>query len=92
MAGSDVKAKRVTGTGSVATGRARLRMLLVTTTGAGTGRLTLTDGNGGATTVDVDLVASTTHNVYVPEEGVVFSSDIFVGTATNISAVTVFWS
>lgn len=91
MAGSDVKAKRVTGTGALSVGRSRLRMILVTT-GAGTGRLTLTDGNGGATVVDVDLVASTTHNVYVPEEGVLFSSDIHVGTATNITAATIFWS
>jgi hypothetical protein len=67
-------------------------MILVTTTGAGAGRLTLTDGDGGATTVDVDLVASTTHNVYIPEEGVLFSSDIHVATATNISAATLFWS
>jgi hypothetical protein len=67
-------------------------MILVTTTGDGAGRLTLTDGNGGATTVDVDLVASTTHNVYIPEEGVLFSSDIHVATATNISAATLFWS
>jgi len=37
-------------------------------------------------------VASTTHNVYIPEEGVLFSSDIHVATATNISAATFFWS
>jgi hypothetical protein len=91
MAGSDVKAKRVTGTGALAVGRARLRMILVTTSG-GAGRLTLTDGDGGATTVDVDLVTNTTHNVYIPEEGVLFSSDIHVATATNVSAATFFWS
>jgi hypothetical protein len=92
MAGSDTKAKRVTGTGALSVGRSRLRMILATTTDAGAGRLTLTDGNGGATTVDVDLVANTTHNVYIPEEGVLFSSDIHVATATNISAATLFWS
>lgn len=91
MAGSDVKSKRVTGTGALAVGRSRLRMILVTT-GAGAGRLTLTDGDGGATTVDVDLVTNTTHNVYIPEEGVLFSSDIHVATATNITAATFFWS
>jgi len=58
MAGSDVKAKRVTATGALSVGRSRLRMILVTTTGAGAGRLTLTDGDGGATTVDVDLATS----------------------------------
>jgi len=91
MAGSDVRSKRVTGTGALAVGRARLRMILVTTSG-GAGRLTLTDGDGGATTVDVDLVTNTTHNVYIPEEGVLFSSDIHVATATNVSAATFFWS
>jgi len=67
-------------------------MIMVTTTAAGAGRLTLTDGDGGATTLDVDLVASTTHNVYIPEEGVVFQSDIFVSTATNLTSATFFWS
>jgi len=92
MAGSDVKSKRVTGTGALVVGRSRLRMIMVTTTAAGAGRLTLTDGDGGATTLDVDLVASTTHNVYIPEEGVVFQSDIFVSTATNLTSATFFWS
>lgn len=91
MAGSDTKSKRVTGTGALSVGRSRLRMIVVTTT-AGAGRLTLTDGNGGSTLVDVDLVASTTHNVYIPEEGILFQSDMFVSTATNLTSATLFWS
>ena len=92
MAGSDIKSKRVTATGALSIGRSRLRLIVATTTGAGAGRLTLTNGDGGATLVDIDLVASTTHNVYVPEEGVLFEADVFVSTATNISGVTFFWS
>ncbi len=92
MAGSDVKSKRVTGTGALVVGRARLRMLVITTTSAGAGRLTLTNGDGGSVVTDVDLVASTTHNVYIPEEGLVFESDIFVSVATNLTSATLFWS
>jgi hypothetical protein len=66
-------------------------MIVVTTT-AGAGRLTLTDGSGGSTLMDVDLVASTTHNVYIPEEGILFQSDMFVSAATNLTSATLFWS
>ena len=45
---SDVKAKRVTGTGSLAVGPARIRQIHVLS-GSGTPRLTISDGNGGAT-------------------------------------------
>lgn len=92
MAGSDVKSKRVTGTGALSVGRSRLRMIVVTVSDAGAGRLTLTNGDGGSTFVDLDLVTNVTHNVFVPEEGVLFESDIYVSTATNIVSATFFWS
>ena len=91
MANSDVKAKRLTGTGAAATGRARLRQIQGLT-GGGAGRLTLTDGNGGATVLDIDFSASETHSVNIPDEGLLFASDIHVGTATNVTAVTIFFS
>ena len=91
MSGSDVKSKRVTATGALSVGRSRLRMLVVTTT-ATAGRLTMTDGNGGETLLDVDLVALTTHNFYVPDEGIVFASDMYISTLTNITSVTAFYS
>ena len=90
MSGSDVKSKRVTATGALTVGRSRLRMLVVTTTTAG--RLTMTDGDGGAVLLDVDLVASSTHNFYIPEEGILFTSDLFISTLTNITSVTAFYS
>jgi hypothetical protein len=52
----------------------------------------MTDGNGGATLLDVDLVASNTHNFYVPEEGILFTSDLHISTLTNITSVTAFYS
>ncbi len=91
MANSDVRAKRLTGTGAASTGRARLRQVQVLV-GGGAGRLTLTDGNGGATIVDLDFVQSSTHSVNIPDEGLLFTSDIHVGTATNVTALTIFFS
>jgi len=91
MANSDVKAKRFTGTGAAGLGRARLRQLQVLT-GAGAGRLTLTDGNGGATVLDIDFLASDSHSVNIPDDGVLFASDIYISAATNITAMTLFYS
>ena len=45
MANSDVKSKRLTGTGSAGVGPARIRQIQVLST-TGTPRLTVTDGNG----------------------------------------------
>tara|TARA_B100001093_G_scaffold493486_1_gene535697 strand:- start:485 stop:760 length:276 start_codon:yes stop_codon:yes gene_type:complete len=91
MSNSDVRAKRLAGTGAASTGRARLRQVQVLT-GGGAGRLTLTDGNGGATVVDLDFTQSQTHSVNIPDEGVLFTSDIHVSVATNVTALTIFFS
>ena len=91
MANSDIRAKRLTGTGAASTGRARLRQVqgLVA---AGAGRLTFSDGNGGSTLLDLDFTASQTHSVNIPDEGVLFTSDVHVATATNITALTIFYA
>lgn len=91
MANSDVKAKRLTGTGAASVGRLRLRQIQVLT-GAGTGRLTLTNGDGGATVVDIDFLASDSHSVNIPDDGVLFTDDLYVETATNVTAMTIFYS
>jgi hypothetical protein len=88
---SDVQTKRVTGTGSLAVGPARVRQIQALTS-AGAGRLTLTDGNGGATLIDLDFLASDSHSVNIPDDGVRFVSDVYVSTATNITAITFFYS
>jgi hypothetical protein len=62
MAGSDVRTKRITGTGSLAVGPARIRQIQLKTA-SGTPRLTVTDGSGGATVLDLDFNASDTHFV-----------------------------
>lgn len=86
----DVNSKRVTTTGAVSIGRARIRMVVVTVSGAG--RLTMTSGNGGTTKLDLDFGAAGTYDIFIPGTGVLFEADPHISTATNVSAVTVFWS
>jgi len=90
MAGSDIRTKRLTGTGSAAVGPARIRQLQIKTT-TGSPRLTVTDGNGGATVLDMDLNASDTHSVNIPDEGVRVG-DVYVSLFTACTSVTVFYS
>jgi len=90
MAGSDVKAKRLTATGSASVGPARIRQIQVLTT-TGAPRLTITDGNGGATVLDLDFLASDSHSVNIPAEGIRVE-DIYVSALTAITALTVFYN
>ena len=91
MSSSDIRTKRVTGTGSLAVGPARIRQIQVLT-GAGTGRLTVTDGDGGETLLDLDFLASDSHSVNIPDYGIRAQSDVYISAATNITALTVFYS
>lgn len=88
---SDIKTKRLTGTGAAGIGRARIRQIIATV-GAGAGRLTVTDGNGGETVLDIDFTAIDTHSVNIPDQGVLCVSDAYVSAATNITALTVFYA
>jgi len=91
MSMSDVRSKRVTGTGSLAVGPARVRQVQVLTS-AGAGRLTMTNGNGGETLIDLDFLASDSHSVNIPDNGVRFTDDVYLSATTNITALTVFYS
>ena len=86
----DVNSKRVTGTGALGIGRARIRQVVATVSGAG--RIALTNGNGGATLIDLDFYGAGTYDIFISGTGVLFSSDPHVGTATNVTAATIFWS
>lgn len=90
MAGSDVQAKRLTSTGSAGVGPARIRQIQVLSS-TGSPRLTVTDGNGGATVLDLDFLASDSHSVNIPAEGIKVS-DIYISALTAITAVTVFYN
>lgn len=92
MAISDIKAKRLTGTGAASIGRTRIKQIQVLTNATGAGRLTITDGDGGATVLDIDLAVSDSHTLNIPANGVVVTSDVYVSAATNITALTVFYA
>lgn len=92
MSSSDIKTKRLTTTGAVGVGRARIRQLQVTVSNAGAGRLTITDGDGGATILDLDFKADDTHSVNIPANGVLSIADPHIATATNVTAVTLFYA
>lgn len=89
---SDVKAKRVTGTGSLAVGPARVRQVQVLTNATGAGRLTITNGNGGPLVLDIDFLASDSHSINIPDNGLRCETDVYISAATNIDAITVFYS
>ena len=89
---SDVLTKRVTGTGSLAVGPARVRQIQVLT-GAGAGRLTVTNGNGGTTVLDIDFLASDSHSINIPDDGIIATSGAYVSAFTGSSnELTIFLS
>jgi hypothetical protein len=92
MSSSDIKTKRLTAAGAIGIGRARIRQLQVTVSNVGAGRLTITDGSGGATLLDLDFKADDTHSVNIPSNGVLSINDPVISTATNVTAVTVFYA
>jgi hypothetical protein len=92
MANSDVKSKRFTATGATSLGRVRLRKVSLLVSNVGPGRFTLTNGNGGATVFDVDFGADGSHTLMLPDNGTLFETDIYVATATNITAFTLFYA
>ena len=91
MSNSDVKAKRLTATGAASVGRARLRQIQVLSGGA-QGRLILKDGATGAILLDIDFLATNSHSVNIPDEGILFTNDIYFSTKNNITAMTIFYS
>ena len=68
---SDVKAVRVTGTGSVFAGRTRLRGIILANATAGAGTITLQDGNA-ATQFVGDCPAGDVFAFNIPEDGILF--------------------
>ena len=76
MSHSDVQTKRVTAAASLAVGPARIRQVQVLTSAGGVGRLTITDGAGGATVLDLDFLASDSHSVNIPDDGIRCLDDV----------------
>lgn len=92
MATSDIQAKRMTATGSLGVGPARIRQIQVLTATGGLGRLTLKDGAATAASLDLDFLAGDSHSVNIPDNGVRFQTGVTITAATNITAMTFFYS
>ena len=90
MMQTDVKANSLAASGTVFGGRTRVRGLVIEP-GGSVGSVVLKDGGSGGTTVmTLNTVANgETFNVFIPAEGVLFSTDVYA-TLTN-AKVTVFY-
>ena len=90
MSGSDVNVSYVTATGTVASGRHRLCSIHYHSAGS-TGKIVLRDGGASGTTVlTIDMHANSTGEVTIPDEGVLFATDIHA-TYTNVTSATFFY-
>ena len=85
---SDVKAVRVTGTGSVFGGRTRLRGLILASDAGGAGTIVLQDNSDSTTLFQGDCPNGDVFAFNIPEDGVVFPGGMKVSTITNIEAAT----
>jgi len=85
---SDVKAVRVTGTGSVFAGRTRLRGIILENDHAtDTQSITLQDGNS-VTQFLTSCPAGDVFAFNIPEDGILFPGGMKVSTITNIAGAT----
>jgi len=85
---SDVKAVRVTGTGTVFAGRTRLRGLMLASDGGGAGTVILQDNTSSTTLFQGDCPSGDVFAFNIPEDGVVFPGGMKVSTITNIAGAT----
>ena len=85
---SDVKAVRVTGTGTVFAGRTRLRGLILASDGGGAGTIILQDNTDSATLFQGDCPSGDVFAFNIPEDGVVFPGGMKVSTMTNLAGAT----
>ena len=92
MSRSDVFAVTKTADATVYAGRARVRQIQVVTAGSGSPQVVLKDGgSGGATLLDVAFGTSSTFSVNIPDNGILFETDVYLDL-TACSSVTVFMS
>ena len=84
---SDVKAVRVSATGSVFAGRTRLRGLILASDGSGAGSITLQDGSS-VTQFQGDCPEGDVFAFNIPEDGIVFPGGMKVSAIPNVTAAT----
>lgn len=91
MSGADVNVSYVTATGTVASGRRRLVAIHYHSTSGVTGKIVLRDGGASGTSkITLDFHSAATGDIHIPDEGVLFETDIHA-TYTNITSATFFY-
>ena len=85
---SDVKAIRVTGTGSVFGGRTRLRGLILASDGVGAGTIILQDGNS-ATQFQGDCPTGDVFSYNLAEDGILFEGGMTISAISNATATII---
>ena len=84
---SDVKAVRVTATGSVFAGRTRLRVIILENDGTTTQSITLQ--SGGVTQFLTSCPAGDVFAFNIPEDGILFVDGMTVSAFTSLTAATI---
>ena len=92
MSRSDLFAVTKTADATVYAGRARVRQIQVVTAGSGSPQVVLKDGgSSGTTLLDVAFGTSSTFSVNIPDNGILFETDVYLDLTAG-SSVTVFMS
>lgn len=92
MGMSDVFAVTLTSDDTVYAGRARVRQIQVVAGSTGSPAISLLDGgSGGTERLALAFTASTTHSVNIPDNGILFETDVYLDL-TDCDSVTVFMS
>jgi hypothetical protein len=87
---SDVKATYLTATGTVFAGRSRIKAIHYQA-GASPSLVLKTGSTSGTTQLTLAFANSTDDNVYIPDEGMLFSDGCYA-VLTNITNITVFYN
>ena len=87
---SDVKATYLTATGTVFAGRSRIKAIHYQA-GSSPSLVLKTGSTSGATQLTLAFANNTDDNVYIPDEGLLFSDGCYA-VLTNITNVTVFYN
>jgi len=92
---SDIQAKSFTDGGAMGVGRARIRGVhVMCAAGTIAPHLVIKDGGSGGTVIlDVkfSVTASTSHTLFIPEDGILSINDPFL-VETDIAQITVFYA
>jgi|TARA_R110000850_G_scaffold266329_1_gene396612 hypothetical protein len=87
---SDVKATYLTATGTVFAGRTRVKAIHYQA-GSSPSVVLKTGSTSGATQLTLAFANNTDDNVYLPDEGMLFSDGCYA-VLTNVTNVTVFYN